>query len=394
MLALCIPWADAQQLTLREAMEKPVRHYQCGIYASDEICRQGTACNFPMDFGEYRAANINKDGNWYNLIPYSWLHDDLPWVQTEYWVRWPLRPPSPLCVVILETNVLIPSQCPLPKYCGPASWVKISEKWYGQELGMCIGAGGSVPDMSDDHPSTPEWGRISSLNIPEDGDVCATSKKYFLVSLNNGTRFVLTAGALVNIPVYDEASAYAMTFLYTEVAMLASSRACPIAPLTEHQLESEFYAPFLSALPPSRPVKPKVMPPASNRSLDHETALVGYEVFTTDNGCVCQGYGMQSSTNKQLKCLNHHYVTKYGIPGQNILRDFIIHVIDIVVDIVPGLFELVRDWVLELATMLNERFKLLEFIVVFGLAIIHNGNPWRSTVVAIVYLLVVGFERE
>lgn len=258
---------------------------------------------------------------------------------------------------------------------------------------MCVGAGGNPGAMSDGKPIGMDWGHIDVLKLNADVDHCETSPHFYRVTLNNGTKYIVTASSFNNVPVFDEVDGR-MTFNQIHVDLLTSNRPCPIKPRLVYMPEDDFEPPFLVPVPSNHGYNYTRGTKYDNITLSHGMVMLGYELFRTGKGCSCQSRGMTVEVSLPIECLPYHYVTKYGIPGSNIIRDSIILLIDILVDVTSAIADNIWSWFEELFVELNSRFKLLESLTVLGAILWRSGNPWKSGVAVVAYVLFVGVTRD
>jgi hypothetical protein len=350
----------------------------------------GNMCQNPTDVIGGRA-NVIPNTNEVLVPTVDNAPSKVSFSQTAYMVKWPIRPPKSTCVVMLETSELAPSTCPLPAYCGPAVWFKVSGKWYGSEVGLCIGTG-SRPDFNTDGSIVtskglpdPHWARVTMATIDQEHDVCGVASQFFQITFLNGTTVYAAATSFANVVMWDP-QRRDLIVPVPSVSTVFGGKPCPIAP--HPQFMNFASLPMMMLMPDFEHAKVSRL---HNVTLTSGHVVIGYQDGPhSTSGCSCMATGMLLDVVVNDKCLTHRFVTRYAIPGANILQDALIAVLDILFYVIQELFLFLWEAIVPAWQHIDVEYRLTETLVVAGMLSWKLGNLIQVVVGTVAYLLVVG----
>lgn len=306
---------------------------------------------------------------------------------TGYYAEYPYPEIDPNCQVILHTNKLAASDCPLPHSCGPASFTEIDSSWWGDEHGLCSTAGAHHHSVTPDSvPNDPGWAQIMTLRVGINDDLCNAAEHFNVLQFPNGSRYVVPRIALSNRPVFNIGTGtYTALYLKLDRRIGKDSR-CVVKPTNIWAIPYDTWKPPFLARRRKNSYTGIRFTPLSDVNL---TTVI----IRGDWGDNLRPILFHSPPDEPVECLDIRYVTKYDVPGSTIIPSVLDHVLDFLLKILGMVVTGIVPFFTKIVTELDQQYRVLEIFTVLMLALWWTDRPQHALVAASVYALATGLRR-
>lgn len=302
----------------------------------------------------------------------KYLIDDSPFI-----IQYPPATKISKCLAILTTNVLAPSECPLPPSCGESTFISVSDTWYGQETGICYGTTFRLPKNVDHNSSSIIDGWIS-LRVLYNEDNSGFENEIFAVAKFPNEHCILTNFQTEYAPIFNHES-HTISFNPKHKKALIEHHCNPTltpaqtAPIycrsTVDELLADFPHNMITASTTNFPI---VI--GTSTALNHDFKIIDLD------------------TN--IRCIPIVTSTSYSLPGLLKVEKLVLTLIEKSVEIVfDASFTLLLDIVDQLHN-LNYKYYLTEYALLAIITLHYLKRTLHRTLVLIITLYISGIKRR
>lgn len=291
------------------------------------------------------------------------------------------------CNYILTTNQLLQAECVLPKRCGTPFFQKISSTWYGQEVGICIGIGSSLPYLKENHND-----KINDLDnyfIPPDWYAIVTiqTQKFnsFSYYETKGTKYSCIMQSSINQNQQNELialvdSAYIPTYLTQSyipflLQYYVSINRFIIPSLTE--ANGKFCSSYIKNInfissnnpQPSYRNLPYMYSfntpyPQRCSRLKSQPLPVPIVPINETHILLTNSTPFQTIEYKFFpSCLPYSETSSYSFPGSSLIIQTFETILEYLINIIVDLFYFITDTAIDIFYKINAQIKLIELLV-------------------------------
>lgn len=315
---------------------------------------------------------------------------------TQLYSRWPVGHPNKRCTTVLETNILAPADCPAFDTCGPMTWTVIEERWYGKEIGICIGAGSQHTTVTPKgvyyHGGLPatDWGQVYTFRLADRfNDPNSVINGLMLIRFQS--RDILFQSEVYhNFVVLGSDTAS----LYNLQHNASGSMACPtILPAARVNDGLIYDGPTLHDWPPGVPINvPRERRMFKPRYWGHSISTTRLNSTHLAKMNFTNVWSFIEDPEPQV-CLPHSYVTAYAFPGHTWLRSALTTVANILVDVLLSILTTLYLALSDTLRVINDTYRFNEICVVTALVVWRYDSIWKGVLAASAYALVIGLHR-
>lgn len=306
---------------------------------------------------------------------------------TGYYAEYPYPEIDPECQVILHTNKLAVSECPLPHQCGPATFTEVDSQWWGDEHGLCSTAGAHHHDISpSDIPKHPGWALVLTMKVGINDDLCNAAALFNVLRFPNGTELAVHRLSLANRPLYNiETGKYAVLYLHLDRRLGQDTR-CVVVP------SQNWATPYGKWNPPFLARRARFEYTGIEFTPLEDVNLTTV-IIRGDWGDNLRPIRFHSPPDQPPECLNIRYVTKYSVPGSTIIPVVLEHILDFAVRVLDMIAVGILPFVFRVFNDLDMRYRFTEVIAVLLLSLWWTDRAQHAFVVTTAYALLTGLRR-
>nr|UDL13947.1 MAG: hypothetical protein [Xiangshan insect virus] len=376
---------------IRSAQWEKFRDYDnCQILANNLL---GTPTSFQISF--YKVVDIHPNMRQYMFQP-----------SHPKYIEWPIVRDNE-CRRLLYTNIILPSECHVNRHCGDPLWYLLERRWYGSEYGLCLGV-----------RHTQDWFKLCGENctgVAKVSDIRLRAKidnrRYPSFSLlreyadvwrlieipGKDTQFLIHTSQLAGVPYFDitEQKFSVFHFLQGKPPHLCT-------PNVEKRL-----LPLLNATFPVIIYGCNTVSLSRSRRHKRATFFAQYHRVLCDNRCSHSEVHFSLPpdgstltipelkwTPSTVQCDALTAVDSYGGVFLKFASGLAVTAAGLLGDVVLAASRSLYHAISILYSELNERYKVLEMLMVFGVSLFYFDSTNRAAIITVAFCILTGVERR